>query len=63
MEEAKKSMVVSVRLSPEVHARLQALARADKRKLASYLTIVLEEHLERTEAEARETTKPLKGRR
>lgn len=37
---------VTIRLTPSLRAALQALADADKRKFASYLTLVLEEHVE-----------------
>jgi hypothetical protein len=52
-EGGKKSVVVSVRLDEATHAGLDALAKADRRKLASYLALVLEDHLaERVEAGA-----------
>lgn len=37
---------VTIRLTPSVKEVLQAAADADKRKLASYLTLVLEERAE-----------------
>ena len=40
---------ITIRLGKSAKARLQALANADKRKLASYLTLVLERHLEESE--------------
>jgi len=36
---------VTIRLSKAMKARLQDLADADSRKLASYLTLVLQRHL------------------
>ena len=34
------------RLDPELRAELEKLAKADKRTLAAYIKIVLEEHVE-----------------
>ena len=45
MNEAKKSVVVSIRLDDATHEGLAALAKADRRKLATYLAMVLEDHL------------------
>jgi hypothetical protein len=45
----KMTETVTIRLTPSAKEALQALADADKRKLASYLTLVLEEHAERAE--------------
>lgn len=38
-------MVVSVRLDEATYKGLEALAKADRRKLATYLALVLEDHL------------------
>jgi hypothetical protein len=38
---------VTIRMTPALKAALQALADADRRKLASYLSLVLEEHAEK----------------
>jgi hypothetical protein len=62
-EGGKKSVVVSVRLDEETHAGLDALAKADRRKLASYLALVLEDHLaERIEAGALQAKGKPKGK-
>ena len=37
---------VTIRLTPSVKATLQAAADADRRKLASFLTLILEERAE-----------------
>ncbi|MBO0764291.1 MAG: hypothetical protein J2P50_06860 [Hyphomicrobiaceae bacterium] len=47
---------VTIRLGKSAKAGLQALADADHRKLASYLTLVLERHLANKQA-----AKPKKG--
>jgi len=61
MAEGKKTMIVSVRLDESTYAGLEALAKADRRKLATYLALVLEDHLAAKENEAGES-KP-RGRR
>jgi predicted transcriptional regulator len=43
-EQEKMTETVTIRMTPAVKAALQALADADRRKLASYLGLVLEEH-------------------
>lgn len=53
MTEGKKTVVVSVRLDEETHKGLEALARADRRKLATYLALVLEDHLAERQVEAK----------
>ena len=57
-EKEKMTETVTIRMTPSVKATLQALADADKRKLASYLTLVLEEHAEQAEPVSR----PKRGR-
>jgi predicted DNA-binding protein len=42
----KMTETVTIRLSETMKAELQALADADSRKLASYLTLVLQRHLQ-----------------
>ncbi len=37
--------MVSIRLDEATHSGLAALAKADRRKLATYLGMVLEDHL------------------
>jgi predicted transcriptional regulator len=49
-EQEKMTETVTIRMTPAVKAALQALADADRRKLASYLSLVLEEHAEKHEA-------------
>jgi predicted DNA-binding protein len=49
---------ITVRLSPTMKVELQKLADADSRKLASYLTLVLQRHLQEKKAE-----KPAKSRK
>jgi hypothetical protein len=56
MTEAKKTVVVSVRLDEQTHKGLEALAKADRRKLATYLALVLEDHLAAKQSEGE--TKP-----
>jgi hypothetical protein len=46
-EQQKMTETVTIRMTPAVKAALQALADADRRKLASYLALVLEEHVEK----------------
>jgi hypothetical protein len=41
----KMTETITVRLSKTMKAELQALADADSRKLASYLTLILQRHL------------------
>jgi hypothetical protein len=41
----KMTETITVRLSKSMKAELQALADADSRKLASYLTLMLQRHL------------------
>jgi predicted DNA-binding protein len=45
MTEGKKTVVVSVRLDEPTYKGLEALAKADRRRLATYLSLVLEDHL------------------
>jgi hypothetical protein len=45
-----KTAAVSVRIRPSLKARLEALAEADKRPFASYIEIVLEQHVEKIDA-------------
>jgi hypothetical protein len=45
MKDDKRSAVISVRVSEAVYAGLEALARADRRKLGQYVALVLEDHL------------------
>lgn len=61
MTEAKKTVVVSIRLDEATHEGLMELAKADRRKLATYLALVLEDHLAAKHVDASET-KP-KGRK
>jgi predicted DNA-binding protein len=55
MTESKKTMVVSIRLTEEAYKGLETLAKADRRKLATYLSLVLEDHLAGRQGEAVET--------
>ena len=41
----KKTLPFSLRLDPELKARLQRLADADRRSLTNYVEIVLEDHV------------------
>jgi hypothetical protein len=54
----KMTETVTIRLSESMKADLQALADADSRKLASYLTLVLQRHITEKKPE-----KPAKGRK
>jgi uncharacterized protein (DUF1778 family) len=58
-EKEKMTETVTIRLTPSVKAVLQAAADADRRKLASYLTLVLEERAEQIE----KSTKPKRGQK
>jgi predicted DNA-binding protein len=62
MKEAKRTMVISVRVSDAMHAELEALAKADRRKLGQYVALILEDHLADKRRAAAET-KPVKGTR
>jgi hypothetical protein len=53
----KMTETVTIRLSRSMKAELQELADADSRKLASYLTLILQRHL------AEKPEKPAKGRK
>jgi predicted transcriptional regulator len=53
MIEGKKTMVVSVRLDEATYQGLEALAKADRRKLATHLALVLEDHLAEKQVEAK----------
>lgn len=44
----KKDVQLSIRVPAELRDELLELAAADKRKLAGYITIVLEQHVQRT---------------
>jgi hypothetical protein len=61
MTEAKKTMVVSLRLDEPTYKGLEALAKADRRKLATYLALILEDHLAAKQAEASDSK--AKGRK
>jgi predicted DNA-binding protein len=54
----KMTETVTIRLSETMKAELQKLADEDSRKLASYLTLVLQRHLAEKKGE-----KPAKGRK
>ena len=56
-DDTKKTKVLTVRLSEDVFAVLDRLARADRRKLASFVGLILEDY-----ARERETGKG-KGRK
>jgi predicted DNA-binding protein len=60
MTEGKKSVVVSIRLDEATHEGLAALAKADRRKLATYLAMVLEDHLAAKQTEPAEKLKARK---
>jgi len=63
MTEAKKTVVVSIRLDEATHEGLAELAKADRRKLATYLALVLEDHLAaKQEGSRRDGTKERKAR-
>ena len=44
-----KTLPLSHRLAPELKAKLQKLASADRRSLTNYVEIVLEKHIEAQE--------------
>ncbi len=61
MTDSKKTVVVSIRLDEATHSGLAALAKADRRKLATYLGMVLEDHLaEKVASVGVKPTKPVK---
>lgn len=41
----KKDVQISIRISAELRDKLKKLAEADRRALAGYITIVLEQHV------------------
>lgn len=41
----KKDVQISIRIPTELRDALQALADTDRRKLAGYITVVLEQHV------------------
>lgn len=43
----KKDVQVGVRMSSDLRDALKKLAAADKRSLAAYITLVLEEHVQK----------------
>jgi hypothetical protein len=45
MQDPKKTRVVTVRLSEAVYTVLERLARADRRKLASFVGMILEDYV------------------
>ena len=51
--EMKKDDSITVRLTRESKAKLKEFAAADGRKLANYVTRVLESHIEQKERKAR----------
>ena len=51
----KKDHVMSVRMTREMHDRLAAAAKADRRTMAQYLMLVLEHHLD--DLDRKRTTK------
>lgn len=42
---SEKSPVVAVRVSPEIHARLEALAQADRRSVSQIVRFMIEDAL------------------
>jgi predicted DNA-binding protein len=44
---ARKTAPLSIRVRPEIKETLERLATADRRSLASYVEIILEQHIER----------------
>ena len=61
MREEKHDVVVSVRLAKSVKDGLEALAKADRRKLGSFLALVLEDYLAERQRPA--TEKPAAERK
>lgn len=49
----KKDVQLSIRVPAELRDELLELATADKRKLAGYITIVLEQHVQQARAKPR----------
>jgi predicted transcriptional regulator len=56
----KKTAVISIRVLPQLKEALEQLAKADRRPLASYLELLLEQHVDATRA--REKVKPTKAK-
>jgi hypothetical protein len=50
MDDPKKTKVVTVRLSERTYAVIERLARADRRKLASYVGLILDDWVADREA-------------
>jgi predicted HicB family RNase H-like nuclease len=48
-ENEKMTETVTIRMTPSVKAALQEMADSERRKLASYLSIVLEDHVSRAQ--------------
>ncbi|KAB2916746.1 MAG: ribbon-helix-helix protein, CopG family [Hyphomicrobiaceae bacterium] len=45
-----KTAALSIRIEPELKAALERLAKDDRRSLASYVEIALQEHVDRKSA-------------
>jgi predicted HicB family RNase H-like nuclease len=45
MAEEKKTKVVTVRITESVHRALEAQAKAERRKLAALVALILEDHV------------------
>jgi hypothetical protein len=57
MAEERRTVPVGLRLTPSLKATLEEFARTDRRSLASYVQIVLEDHAARRKAENGKPTK------
>ena len=56
-EKELRTAALSTRIRPSLKARLEALAVAAKRPFASYVEIVLEEHVEKIDAKSEKSRK------
>jgi hypothetical protein len=51
MQKEKKMPPTSIRLDPDVHDGIAALAKADERSISSYINRVLRQHIEQMEGQ------------
>ena len=58
-----RSAPLGLRIRPSLKAALDTLARYDKRTLASYVELILEEHVEQQAWQSREQEEVDQGRR
>jgi hypothetical protein len=59
-DEERRTASVGLRLKPSTRDALERLAKADKRKLAPYIELVLEDHIATKKAASKRTSRPSK---